>query len=374
LWHNGDKYMHFYFYNDDLGCDGLGPNDENVASNEGWICKQQVGSTYDSGYTYKPIYAWGNVYKGGAPAGGLIKNSNGSTRSDTYHVKANLNFFNCDSAADCKSDNDLVDIPGYGTNSGWLYPGMYTYPHPLRGGAVEPAAPTPDPMTWAIEPAASVIGEISMTGSTCNDDTPPIDYYFYEAAGTCGADHGTGGSDSGAQESDTTFTDDTLQPNKCYSYTCKACDSDVPTCNTVSASSELYTLCNVPIATTFENEADNTAEILVFGANSNPAANPTTTFALQMVATSPADADWQDKWVQADGTAGASAAWMTEAAINALTLSGLNTTTLYGLKSKAKNADGIETALGAEGQFTTTGTPPPITNVSGLQINGCNTR
>lgn len=131
-WQVNDKYMHFYFYNDDMGCDGFGPHDGNVPGYEGWPCKQQVGTTYEGGaYTYKPIYGWNNVLNGALPSGGLVAHHAGSLRSDAYHVRENLTFFNCNDAADCKAKADAIDIPGFGTNSGWLYPGPYTCPHPL---------------------------------------------------------------------------------------------------------------------------------------------------------------------------------------------------------------------------------------------------
>ena len=143
-WSSGDKFMVFYFSlaNTDGGCDGNSPSDGNVSGQQGWLCKQQVGSTYDSGYVPKAIYAWGNVYNG--VTAGHLTISAGSTRQSSYHVKENQTYFNCDSAADCKTANDAVDIPGFGTNQGWTYT-PYTYPHPLRTEAtdiVAPAAPS----------------------------------------------------------------------------------------------------------------------------------------------------------------------------------------------------------------------------------------
>jgi hypothetical protein len=127
-WSSGDKFMVFYFPNTDGGCDGNSPSDGNVTDNQGWLCRQQVGSTYDSGYVVKPIYAWGNVYNGTTE--GHLTVGSGSTRHSTYHVKPNQTFFNCDSAADCKTDTDAVNIPGFGENQGWTY-SRYTCPHPL---------------------------------------------------------------------------------------------------------------------------------------------------------------------------------------------------------------------------------------------------
>ena len=141
-WQSGDVYMVTYYNNADLMCNGMSPVDGNISGQEGWLCKQQVGSTYDSGYVVKPIYAWGNVYNGTTE--GHLTVSDGSTRQSDHHVIPNQTFFNCDSAADCKTKTDNVNIPGFGTNQGWTYT-PYIYPHPLRTEAtdiVAPASPT----------------------------------------------------------------------------------------------------------------------------------------------------------------------------------------------------------------------------------------
>jgi hypothetical protein len=130
-WNVGDNYSHTYFLNDDLMCDGLAPNDGNVFGQQGWPCKQQIGTTYYGGYTYKPIYAWNNNWNGNI-AGHIINTPTNSVRSNTYHVLENKTYFNCSSAADCKSKTDAVNIPGFGLNQGWTY-APYTCPNPLTG-------------------------------------------------------------------------------------------------------------------------------------------------------------------------------------------------------------------------------------------------
>jgi len=127
-WSSGDKYIITYYGTTDLMCDGNSPVDRNVG-NEGWLCKQQVGSTYDGGYTYKPIYAWGNVHDSKTD-GWLVTNVADSIRSKTYHTVENQTFFNCDSATDCKLKTDALYIPGFGYNQGWTYT-PYACPHPL---------------------------------------------------------------------------------------------------------------------------------------------------------------------------------------------------------------------------------------------------
>jgi len=81
--------------------------------------------------------------------------------------------------------------------------------------AVVPAAVvTPDPMTWAVEPAATSVQSITMTATTASAPLG-VDYYFTCIAG--------GGHDSGWQTS-TVYTDTYLMPATSYTYTVKARD------------------------------------------------------------------------------------------------------------------------------------------------------
>ncbi|MEE8306506.1 MAG: SBBP repeat-containing protein, partial [Gammaproteobacteria bacterium] len=98
--------------------------------------------------------------------------------------------------------------------------------------------------------------------------------------------------------------------------------------------------------------------------NGNPAANPTTLFAVQVVTTTPADATWLNQWVDAAGNPSATAVWLTDAALDALTLTGLNSSTTYGVRVKARNENSDETALSAEGQGVTTSPAPPTAPTS----------
>jgi len=255
------------------------------------------------------------------------------------------------------------------------YPDTNPDPGAYEFGASEPDAPTPDPMTWATEPAAASTTSISMVGTTCTDYTSPVEYQFIVSAGTCGGDYGSGGTSQTwtSAGTPTEYTDSGLDVNQCYSYTAQARDSyGTPNVNTVTSSVDVYTLAAVPGVVTFTAVDDTTAEINAHDMNGNPTATPATTCALQVVTTSPSDANWQGKWVQSDSEPGASEAWMEDATIEGLDLgtggTALKANTLYGIKSKCRNGDEIETALGAEGQFTTTGeyVPPPI--VTGLGI------
>ena len=102
-------------------------------------------------------------------------------------------------------------------------------------------APLPNPLTWSVNPYALNSSSINMTSSTASDDTKPISYSFDFTSG------GTGGTDSGWQISDTTYTDDGLQENEQYSYRCQCRDSALNVGGFSSTLSE-YTYANPPTA------------------------------------------------------------------------------------------------------------------------------
>ena len=260
----------------------------------------------------------------------------------------------------------------------------WTFGAIIYSGGVTPDDdnPTPDPATWSSAPSADSTSAISMTATTGTDDTPPIIYImnFDPDADSCltdcngAADIGTGGTDSGDQSADTTYTDESLQTNQCYCYSIQMKDSaGSPNTGTASAESSAYTLAAVPGAITFEAEGLTSVEILAHDENGNPLATPATTFAIQCVSTSPADASWESKWIDASGDPQATAQWLTDAAITALTINSMDDGTLYGFQSKAKNGDGTETALGTLSYASTTGapTPPPLVTGLGIVAAGC---
>lgn len=231
-------------------------------------------------------------------------------------------------------------------------------------------APVPDPMTWASEPGENGTTQIDMTSTTGSDSTPPIEYYFnYDQANTqCGADGGTGGTDSGWQQTDTTYSDSGLEVNQCYGYTVQARDA-IPNTGTASAVSADYTAANTPGAPILSNATLTTLDIQN-DANGNPTANPGTTYAIQVVTTSPEDVTWLNKWIDASGDPQAAEVWLSDATWDAITLQGLTSATTYGAKSKARNGDNTATPLSAEGQYTTTsGFTPPMHGASGSGLN-----
>jgi len=76
--------------------------------------------------------------------------------------------------------------------------------------------PSPDPMTWAVEPNATSTVSISMT-ATSAAGFRGVEYYFEETSGN------TGGSDGGWQDSPA-YTDTDLTPGTTYTYRVKARD------------------------------------------------------------------------------------------------------------------------------------------------------
>ena len=142
------------------------------------------------------------------------------------------------------------------------------------------AAPAPDPMSFAIAPAAASISKITMTATTASDATG-VEYYFTETTGN------PGGSDSGWQDSPV-YTDGGLDPGTSYTYKVKARDKSLaqnPTAESATASASTATetvvssVWNVNIGTeitTSDNFAGAAAENTVTNSFWNSVtANPT---------------------------------------------------------------------------------------------------
>ena len=237
----------------------------------------------------------------------------------------------------------------------------------LATGGGDTSPPTPNPMTFASAPANDSATQISMTATTGSDATPPVEYLFTNNNSTCGADAGSNGTSSSWQSS-TSYSDTGLDPNKCYGYTVTARDSVTPTPNTGTASgiSITYTSANTPGTPTLSGATLTTLN-LTNAQNGNPSSNPTTSFTVQVVTTSPTDPTWLNQWVDGSGNPSATAVWLTDAELDALVLQGLTFSTTYGVKVKAKNQENDETSLSAEGQGTTLG---PVTVYRSVGTNG----
>lgn len=208
--------------------------------------------------------------------------------------------------------------------------------------------------TWSFAsgPANDSATQISMTATSGYDYTTPIQYQYTNDNTSCGANSGTGGAGQSWSAS-TTYSNSGLQVNKCYGYSVQARDS-VGTPNTGTASSVVttYTSANTPGTPTLSGATSTTLN-LTNSENGNPTSNPTTNYAVTVTTTSPTDNTWINKWVDTSGNPSASAVWMSDSTLDALVLHGLTPGSTYGVKVKARNQDGDETALSAETQATT---------------------
>lgn len=210
--------------------------------------------------------------------------------------------------------------------------------------------PTPDPMTFFVAPDDAGPTSIDMTATTATDagGADPVEYYF--SFNACALNGGGGGTDSGWQTS-TVYTDSGLEPNKCYGYTITARDA---LGNTTATSSvvETYTAANVPGAPSLSNQSSSTIDI-DNNENGNPTADPDTTFAIQVLNTSPTDSTWEGKYADATGEPSDTPVWLTDAEADAVVLSGLIPGTYYEVRVKARNADNEETDWSATSNRTT---------------------
>ena len=86
----------------------------------------------------------------------------------------------------------------------------------------------------------------------------------------------------------------------------------------------------------------------------NPNGNPeTTVYALQCTATSPTDANWLGKYVRITGASIIVAVYQTDVAWGNITIIGLQPNTTYTFAVKARNSEGVATALGPEASLAT---------------------
>lgn len=274
------------------------------------------------------------------------------------------------------------------SNTNWdgIIPVVATLPRSTYGwsigayvfgaGSEDTTAPTPNPATWSTEPTADSTSAISMGATTGSDVSPPIEYSFVLDNMDCGVNAGTGGTSSGWQSADPTYSDLSLQTNKCYGYTAQMRDS-IPNTGTASSTVSVYTWAAVPGALTLGNATDTTIDITANDVNGNPTSNPATLYAIVIGDTSPPDGDAQDQWIQSDGTYGASKHWFTDAEIDAGITVGSGATPLkpgtnYGLEAIAKNGDGVQTDYSTTAFLPTSGgyeSPPTVTHV-GISMSG----
>jgi hypothetical protein len=144
-----------------------------------------------------------------------------------------------------------------------------------------------------------------------------------------------------------------LTPNTTYSFTVGACNQDgVQTafCNPASRT----TLAAVPGAPILSNPSESSLRIDI-----SPNGNPTgTEFAIQCTDTSPYDSNWENQYVNVYGYGFPGATWGTLAWWGTKTVYGLNPSTRYTFCVKARNRDGVETALSYSSSLTTNSSSP----------------
>jgi hypothetical protein len=206
--------------------------------------------------------------------------------------------------------------------------------------------PTPNPMTFAVPPAPISASAISMTATTATDATPPVQYEFNFVSG------GPGGTSSSWQSS-TQYTDSGLSPDTAYTYRVRARDSaSPPNVGNYSGNATATTWANVPAAPTLTIPTAHTMTLCV-----NPNGNPSTTeFAVRCTASSPVDANWDGKYVNASGQPSATAVWRTAAQWDYTVILGLQSLTSYTFAVKARNQQGVETAFGPGATLATMST------------------
>ena len=229
-------------------------------------------------------------------------------------------------------------------------------------------APTPNPPTFSSNPSNDSVSQISMTANAITDPSTPVSYYFAAVTGSCGANVGTGGTDSGWQTS-TSYSDAGLQTNKCYGYTITGKDN-VGNTSSASSATVTYTSAAVPGQLTQVSNTTNTITISN-NANGNPSANPITYFAVYISATSPTDLTWDGKYVNGSGNPSAVAVWLTNSQLTNLVINGLQASTVYTAAVKARNEDTDETTYGST-QALTTGTAASYDNrlMGGIRLKG----
>ena len=141
-----------------------------------------------------------------------------------------------------------------------------------------------------------------------------------------------------------------LGPNTEYTFRVRA-RNQLNIATAYSPTSSKYTLANVPSAPTLGGVTTDSMTL-----NVNTSANPAATlFAIQC--TAPADAAWNNKYVDATGHASASAVWQADATWGTITVQGLLASTQYCFQVKARNEELIETAFSAQSCQQTLGSP-----------------
>ena len=211
--------------------------------------------------------------------------------------------------------------------------------------------PQPNPLTWEVAPHAVSSTSIAMTATTAVDSaTPPVQYQFEELTAAAGA------TDSG-WTANRAYSDGGLSPNLQYTYRAQARDAAAtPNAGQWSTSVSLYTLCNTPGAPVLSDPSSSKVYVDIAGGDGNSAA---TQYAVYNVTSS--------NYVGSTGAPSVTAWWATGAAWSSARITGLSPSTSYTFRVKARNGDGVETALGGSATIATLavdGVPPAMSGAA----------
>jgi hypothetical protein len=241
--------------------------------------------------------------------------------------------------------------------------------HSHDGSNESVASSDVDVFTLANAPGTPTLSSQTTTGMTVtlnqNSNPAGTQYAIFEtstsqyvqANGTLGAsavwqDYTTWGGASGKAVTG-------LSVNTQYTFEAKARNgNNVETAFSSTASS--YTLANTPGTPTVNTATASTLKVTI-AINSNPTA---TEFAIHETT--------NDKYVQADGTLGASAVWQTNTnwGASGKTVSGLTSNTTYTFNVKARNGNNTETSLSSTASGLTLSITPGAPTLSAFTTTG----
>jgi photosystem II stability/assembly factor-like uncharacterized protein len=311
-----------------------------------------VKNCYATGTVYSsPTNVWGNGdgltanvgfigvisgYYGGATYDNFFDSqttqqalANGATAKTTAEMKTQTTFTNWDFATIWNLSSGIND--GYPAFQ-WMGPTL-----PSNPGAFLASVNSNSQIdcSWILN---SNTDPVLLAFNTANTFGNPTGTYL-------ASDPITGGGTVVYVGSNLLYNHASLSANTHYYY--KIWSKDGADVYSNGATDDEWTLANVPSAPTVNNPTATTLDIEV-NANGNPDA---TEFALHETT--------QNKFLQADGTLGATIVWQTAATWGTKTLTGLTTGTTYIFEVKARNGGNTETLYGA----TANGTPMLIPSV-----------
>ena len=169
----------------------------------------------------------------------------------------------------------------------------------------------------------------------------------------------TGSPATGTGNTNTTYTLSGQNPNTLVHFRVDGTNTN----GTVNGGDmSFYTLANVPSAPTV-NGATSASLNVTINVNSNPAI---TTFAIYETSTG--------KFVQANGSLGASPVWQTAATWGAITVTGLTASTTYTFEAEAENGASVTTAFSSGTNGTTLAASGPTITTTPASFGGpfCN--